>query len=458
MPAPLKFYHITDLHHYAPSLGIQGEAFSKLSHREQKCLAETGAIIDSAFETVINDSETDIVLIGGDVSYYGAMESHLDLIPKLKRLKDAGKKVFLITATHDYNQHPERCNGNLLVDATPTDRDALREIYYDYGFCDAYSEHRESMSYAVQLCEGYRLLCLNDDGDGIFCGYSESQLQWIQDMIAQAKADKQYIFIMTHHPCLPPFALYPMFSKRDMLGDWENTTDMLADAGIQVVFTGHTHMQNIAVKTTEKGNTIYDVNTASVVGYPAVMRKVTIDDKKIDVKSVTIDDFDWDRGGLSVEEYMKKNFLYFLNDIIDSAANDIDHLADLGSGFSMTPQQIYKLKIPVQIVGKKLHTWTLGRLGRFLHVSKSIDESVKDILLKDLFLELIQNIYYGDEPYTPDTAEYKAMDAILGKIKKYMSHFKKAQGAIPYLDLTKLSLYDALPQDWNFSFERREQI
>ena len=45
MSDSLKFYLITDLHHYAPSLGTSGKAYEKWNNKEQKCLAETGAVI-----------------------------------------------------------------------------------------------------------------------------------------------------------------------------------------------------------------------------------------------------------------------------------------------------------------------------------------------------------------------------------------------------------------------------
>lgn len=456
MSAPLDFYLVTDLHHYAQSLGISGKAFDMLNGREQKCLAETGAIIDSAFDTIIADEKTKIVLVAGDVSCNGAMESHLDLIPRLQRLKDAGKLVCVITATHDYNPKPERCDGDTLGVATPTEREDLRGLYQSFGREQAYSEHYDSMSYAVKLDKGYRVLCLNDDGDRTFCGYSDDQMKWILERIAEAKTENEYIFAMTHHPCLPPFALYPLFSQRDMLGDWQKTTTILADAGLELIFTGHTHMQNIALKQTEKGNKFYDVNTASLVGFPSVMRKVRIDSNTIDIKSIPIENFNWNLNGMTVDEYMRHHFSFFLNDIMDSAANDIEHLSELATGFSMTREQVYKLRLPIRIVGKRLHTWTLGRLGRFLHVSKSVDDSVKDIILKDLFLEIIENIYYGDEPYTPDTAVYKAMSAVLDKAAKLAGHFVKSANLSEYVQAVKKSLYDEPPADWDLTIERMQ--
>ena len=51
----MKITFIADLHHYSEALGTSGRAYELRSGSDQKCLAETGAIIDSAF-TKIGDS------------------------------------------------------------------------------------------------------------------------------------------------------------------------------------------------------------------------------------------------------------------------------------------------------------------------------------------------------------------------------------------------------------------
>lgn len=455
MGKDFKFYFITDLHHWAPSLGTEGKAYEKLYNKEQKGLAETGAIINAYIDKILEDKETDTVLVGGDVSYNGAMESHLDLIPRLRRLKDGGKKVYLITATHDYNPAPEKCVGDEKLVASPTDREELFDLYYDFGLSDALSIHRESHSYCVKPQDGYRILCLNDDGDRTFCGYSDSQLKWIEQQIDEAHKAGDYIFAMTHHPALPPSPIYPLFSKRDMLGDWEKTTDFLADKGVKFVFTGHTHMQNIARKVTLRGSEIYDINTASAVGYPTAMRKVVMTDSFVDVSSQSIDDFDRDRGGKSVDDYLREHFQFFLNDILNAAAYDIDHLAnDLAPGFSRTPEQIYKMKVPLQYAGKKFQTMTLEDLGKLFLVKKAVAPEIKDIKVKDFFFSLMLNMFHGDETYTPDTPEYKLVDAIVRKLRSVLKLKKGTEGIIKLLDTVMISLYDLPPADWNGRFEK----
>ena len=42
------------------------------------------------------------------------------------------------------------------------------------------------------------------------------------------------------------------------------------------IFTGHMHANDIAAVTTEAGNTLYDIETGSVVTYPSPARSVTL--------------------------------------------------------------------------------------------------------------------------------------------------------------------------------------
>ncbi len=461
--ADLKFYQITDLHHYAHELGIEGKAFEWICLSDQKCLKETGAMIDAHFDKIIEDKETNIVLITGDVTCNGAMESHRDLLPKLYRLKDAGKKVYLTTGTHDYFMEngngtgkAEKCIGDELSFATRTDRDELLEIYKDFGISEAISLHKPSHSYCVKLQEGYRLLCLNDDGDEFFCGYYDDCLEWIKEQIDDAKANGDYIFAVTHHPVLPPSPIYPLFSMRDMLGDYEKTSEFLADNGVKFIFTGHTHMMNIAKITTAKGNDFYDINTASAVGYPAVMRKVKMTDTEVFVDSVKLEKFDWDLQGKTVDQYTKDVFLEFLNAIFDSMAYDIDKLAELSTSFSMTPEKIYKAKPVLVPFGKFLQKATFGTFGKIFAISKYVDASIKNRVVKDFILEAITNIYYGNEPYTPDTAEYKALSALFNKrVKKILKLKKGTEKIEEILDIILDGvLYNTPLDDWQGVFTK----
>lgn len=454
----LKFYLITDLHHWAKAQGTSGKGYEKIYHAEHRCMAETGAIINAAIDRIIADTDVDIVLVAGDITADGAKEAHDEIIPILRRLKDAGKRVFAITATHDFHDKPLKAVGDEVGRATRIKRDSLHDMYNEFGRNEAISEHRKSHSYSVMLDEKTRLLCMNDDGKGggtDFCGYFEDCVEWIKDQLEDAKSKGEYVMVMTHHPALPPSPIYPVFSKRDMLGNYEEMTTLFADSGVNFIFTGHTHMTNVAVKTTEKGNKIYDINTGSLVAFPCAYRKMELTDTELKIQTLTVDDFDWDFGGKTAAQYVKDHFNEFLEDLFDAVAGDIDRVARLGNAFSMKKEDVYKNQKIILFLGKRLNKWTLGSLGRRLGVGHKIDKSVKNIVLRDFFIEIVDNVFYGDEPYTPDTPMYKSVAAIINRLSALMKPIPKLKKAREILAIVRDGvLYDAPPADWNVVLPR----
>ncbi len=449
MSEELKFYLVTDTHHYAyKSLGYS-------DHEDQKCLNESGAIIDAAFEKFIAQDEINIILIAGDLTNNGERASHSEFIEKLGKLKAAEKNVYLITATHDYGllelkaKNNDHAVGLAEEDESKACRSELREMYYEFGFKEALSEYTDPLSYVAQLAPGFRLLCLNDDGNGrSYCGYDESHLAWILEQIKTAQNAGEFIFAMSHHPVLPPSPIYPIMSKRDMLGDYELMSTIFADAGLQFIFTGHSHMQNIGYKTTEKGNTLWDINTGSLCGFPTPMRRVVLDNEKMTITTESLKTFDWDFKGKDPQQYLRDHFDLLLNDIFDSMAKNLERFADLAGGFSMERKTVYKLKRPIKIAGKVMQKLTVGKSGRILCVSRKVDKSVKDILVKDLLVEIVRNIFSGNEHYSPDTPMYKAIMAVIGRIASIVKHFIKGNEIVENMPAFIASIiYDDTPDN-----------
>ena len=81
----LKLTFITDTHHYSKTLGTSGRQYFLRSGSDQKCLAETGDIIDAAFEQIAK-SDTNAVMIIGDVTNDGEKVSHIEFREKLEKL------------------------------------------------------------------------------------------------------------------------------------------------------------------------------------------------------------------------------------------------------------------------------------------------------------------------------------------------------------------------------------
>ena len=420
----LNFYLVTDTHFFDPSFKRSGAAYEKRSISDQKCVAETPAIIDAGFKQIADDKETNIILIPGDLVYRGEYQSHIGLRNRLYKLKEQGKKIYLITARHDYDDKDSfEFDGDKMLPVKAMPRDELRDFYKDFGFDGAISEHKESMSYVAQLADGIRLLALNCDGDcKDFKGLWDNQMKWALEQIEDAHRTGNYIFAMTHYPLLPFSPIMNLISDSH-LTDWEKRANQFADAGLDLIFTGHMHAQAVTEYVTENGNKITDVQTCAY-------RKVTIKDSTADIKSYTINDFDYDKQGKSASEYFQWRF---------------DRMID------------YKMKeILPKPAMKILNKLTIKKICNFLWFNP--DKSIQNILAKDLGIELVRNIFIGNEPYVKGTAVYEAFEKLINRLSLII-HIaeKKAGKKNEVLSDIKLFLLctigDEKQRDWDLTLD-----
>lgn len=427
----LNFYLVTDTHFFDPSFKRSGAAYEKRSMSDQKCVAETPAIIDAGFKQIADDKETNIILIPGDLVYRGEYQSHIGLRNRLYKLKEKGKKIYLITARHDYDDNDSfEFDGDKMLPVKAMPRDELRDFYKDFGFDGAISEHKESMSYVAQLADGIRLLALNCDGDcKDFKGLWDNQMKWALEQIEDAHRTGNYIFAMTHYPLLPFSPIMNLISDSH-LTDWEKRANQFADAGLDLIFTGHMHAQAVTEYVTENGNKITDVQTGCFVGCPCAYRKVTIKDSTADIKSYTINDFDYDKQGKSASEYFQWRF---------------DRMID------------YKMKeILPKSAMKILNKLTVKKICNFLWFNP--DKSIQNILAKDLGIELVRNIFIGNEPYVKGTAVYEAFEKLINRLSLII-HIaeKKAGKKNEVLSDIKLFLLctigDEKQRDWDLTLD-----
>ncbi len=421
---PLNIFVVTDTHYFENSLGASGEAYEKRSRTDQKCVAETGAILDAAFAKMAEDKETEVIIVPGDLVYRGETASHMGLIEKFRKLEKQGKKIYVVTARHDYAGDPCGFVGDKMIPVEGMPRKNLRETYWNFGFSQAISEHTDTLSYVAQLSDKIRLLAINCDGDcGSFKGLWDEQMDWIKAQIKKAHDDGCYIFAMMHYPLLPGSPVMKLIDDAKIT-DWQKRADELADCGLDLIFTGHMHMQSLTEHVSPAGNKITDICTGSIVGHPSAYRKVTFNENgTAKIVSLKIDDFDWDKNGKTADEYFIWRFNRMITDIIDGMAYDFAAFTRYFGG----PEKNKKLKLPITIVGRILQKLTLGGVGRLLWFR--VDKSIKKRLLKDTAVELVRNVFTGDEPYTPDTALYKAFMKLLKRLRPIILILEKKLGA-----------------------------
>lgn len=417
---PFKFYLVTDTHYFEPSLGCSGEAYEDYMKNEMYCLAESSEIVKATFKKIAEDKEVDTIILPGDLSNDGEKESHKSFVKELRRLKEAGKKIFVITAGHDYNDYPRGYNGADFVPVEGTTLDELYELYYEFGYSNALSVDRQTLSYVAEVSEGVRMLAFNCDSTRETKGLIDERLQaWAKEQIDKAKQDNCFIFAICHYPIIPSV---PVF---DLVGDahvrnWRQVASFLADNGVNLALTGHMHIQSINEFYSESGNKFVDICTSCLVGSPAKYRKITIEDSEtVKVETVPVPEFREDTSGLSTQRFFDLR-------AETSAVNRINRALN-GDGLPK--------KIARNIFNKK----TLGQLGRMLCIK--VDKSLKDKKFTTFAGEIARDIFLGDQPYTQGTPEYDAVARVLKRFRPIIKKVEKKltkDGIKP--DLTKMVL------------------
>lgn len=429
----LTFTLITDIHCYSKSIGVEGAAYDRANAKSQLLLKDSADVLAAVFNRISKDKSNDIVLIPGDVTSNAEKPSHREVIALLRALKATGKRVYVTTATHDYADDgvAYEYKGDEKVPVDAVTRDELFDMYREFGPDEAIAVERESMSYVVQLEEGFRLFALNDDKNGSGkSGFSPETFDWIMRQAEDAHANNQTIIAMTHHPMIAPSEFYALIGKNDMMGGHDERLRQFADAGISFVLTGHSHIHDISYRFTEKGNVLYDISTASPVGYPGYYRRVTVNraDDCIKIETLTPDGLSVPSfGEETLENKLENQFFGMIGSVIDAAATDIDSLAEKVTAFSVKKELIYKIGWLIKPFAKLLKKLTVGRVASWCKKESGLKKSDYSPLLNesavDFIITLPMNLYKGDGQYTPDTLYYKITMGFMSIVDSLLDAF-----------------------------------
>lgn len=444
----MKFAMLSDTHYISRRL---------IADKDDKELMLQPAVTEQAILQAA--SESDVLFIIGDLTDQGDRYSHEDFSAILKAVKSAGKKVYVTFATHDFHHHhayvrklgekveyktkpweqpyfdkDNICWHDLVTDefaslgeeeCTPQLVDALApeeiwEMYRDFGPDEAYSINEASFSYCLDLDENTRCLMLND----IFRNeealrdksptYSPSCLRWIKQMLDEAVRDGKFIFACSHHPMLPAVPVHRIGAgtgNRDMRSPVVG--HMLADMGINLIFTGHSHFCDVGYLKSEADNWICDITTPSVRFYPPAFRMVDLDGKAGKIK-------------------------YDCTYINTPSGHKIDEESLFEHYHRIFYNQYYQSVTGSSSFVKKFMDKTTVKDIHFLikntaKLTPEEFESIKDTKLFDLIIETAFNMLIGDGKYTPDTPEYKVMMSISAKLDSILD-------AQPFVDIKKKSL------------------
>lgn len=415
----LKFYLITDTHFFLNSLGAYGEEYEKYMTTQQKCFAETEAINKAVFEWLEGANEADIVLIAGDLTFNGERESHEEFSKMLKKLKDSGKKIYVVTAAHDRHSKPFCYRGDKREYLENTGFEELISYYHEFGYDEAISFNKEHLSYVAQLNDEVRLLVLCNDSDTSHSlEYDDDFYKWIKDQCKKAQEDNMLMIAMEHYPVIAGQPIFRFIGDARQKGA-SKLIETLADNGVHLIFTGHMHNQSINLSVTKNGNKFYDVCTGSVIAYPNYIRLCTVIDKEtIDIKSIKCPDFEWDTNGKTCDEYLINLFEKMIRGYViglkDNPAGTLDKI-----GVETKNKIILNL---AKKFGAFVSDCTCKKMCKILCIR--CEDEIKDVKFVDIAVNLVKYTFRGNQPYTDQTPEGRMLLKIFERIAKIIKLLK----------------------------------
>lgn len=314
----IRFGVVTDIHYYPDSLkGDRGEAWQTFLKNKHKEYDVNNSLIANALDGVMRNAVeggATCLLVPGDLTKDGELEGHKALAEKFRAFEaETGIPVFVIPGNHDVNNTNACTFENGVKEAAePTSPEQFREIYSEFGYDEADSVFVPAngnkggmLSYALTLGE-YRLIAIDS------CMYSEDNgaegnehmtdgrigdelLKWVLEECKKAKDRGLTIVGMQHHNLIPHMDIEEATFWPFVVQEWEKIADAYADAGMHHIFTGHLHTNDVVSYVSDNGETIYDILTPTLTGFPNNYRIVdfTSDGKKtdLDMKLMEIDEY-----------------------------------------------------------------------------------------------------------------------------------------------------------------------
>ena len=143
------------------------------------------------------------------------------------------------------------------------------------------------------------------DFRGSSVGYNEvvvhkkHLVDWVKKVSKEAKRRDKNLIAFSHYPIVEfndgaSEAIKSLFGSDKMQSHRipnKEVSEIFADAGLQIHFGGHMHLNDTGVHTSAKGNTLFNIQTPSLAAYPSAYKILTLNSKhKYQVETVLLHD------------------------------------------------------------------------------------------------------------------------------------------------------------------------
>ena len=311
-----------------------GEAFLEAMHHDLKVVEDSQKLFEDFCKKVISN-HPDILLIPGDLTKDGEKVSHMVVAKNLDEVRKAGIKVYVIPGNHDMeNPLARRYRGTEATTEPSITEKEFVDMYYDNGYSEAVMTDSLTNSYMVYPAKGLAIVCINSvipnkyERRYVHGRISHNLLMWAAKAARNAKEDHRVVIGMMHHEILEHHNQESTFAPTAMVNmekikeqpSIQEVRNALRLAGIEVVITGHYHIQSIKSVVTPHGN-ITDITTGSLSGFPSAYRYLDLNAEKGELKVTSANMFgtktnkwpqtfiakkEWDRLRYMVQLYVPK--------------------------------------------------------------------------------------------------------------------------------------------------------
>ncbi len=270
----INMYIAADLHHFSKSIYDDGEAFkSYFSTSDGKLIQYTEEILKSITED-IKKEKPNFLILPGDLTTNGDKKSHIELSQFLVEIEKLGTSVFVVPGNHDIKNPWAREFVQSEAIKTPSiSSEEWKDIYNEFGYAEAISKDKNSVSYLVAPSEYLWILMLdstisNDKSKNLYPvrggELSKKTLDWISKCSDLAKKNNAHLMAVMHHNLLDHSEI---FNNNYTINNKNEALNIFLEADIVLALTGHIHIQDIK-SFTKDNQTIYDIGNSSVLVYP----------------------------------------------------------------------------------------------------------------------------------------------------------------------------------------------
>lgn len=174
------------------------------------------------------------------------------------------------------------------------------------------------------------------------------------------------------------------------------------------------------------------------------MRRVTIvDEETVQIESVSVPDFDWDKKGLTGEEYLKAQFDRLIRTLIERMRTDPEKFM---RKVNIKPTTFLFKVFPV--VGKKLSKMTVGGFARLLLVNA--DPQIKNDSFVDFAVSFVRSVFEGNQPYVEGTPGGDTLLRVFRRLAPFIKKMKGSQGeALDFYETMKHTVGNYGIDDYN---------